>query len=88
MFSFTSAHTNYIDDLLVNCKFSVFIFRREMTIDRLSGAGQNLYYGSHYPLLKSLKDQYDPLDTFKFPKSSEEEIRIFILQFSDTEHSI
>jgi len=33
---------------------------------------QNLYYSSHYPLLKSLKDQYDPHDTFNFPKSIEE----------------
>ena len=46
--------------------------REILTIDALSGAGQNLYYGSQYPLLKALKDQYDPNDTFNFPKSIEE----------------
>ncbi|KDR68209.1 hypothetical protein GALMADRAFT_231441 [Galerina marginata CBS 339.88] len=33
---------------------------------------QNLYYGLHYSRLKSLKDRYDPKDTFKFPLSIEE----------------
>ncbi|KDR69186.1 hypothetical protein GALMADRAFT_272070 [Galerina marginata CBS 339.88] len=39
--------------------------------DRLNN-WQNLYYGTHYPILKGLKDQYDPNDTFKFPLSIEE----------------
>jgi len=41
-------------------------------IDNLLGNWQNLYYGSHYPLLKTLKDRYDPHDRFNFPKSIEE----------------
>ncbi|KDR69185.1 hypothetical protein GALMADRAFT_145590 [Galerina marginata CBS 339.88] len=39
--------------------------------DRLNN-WQNLYYGTHYPRLKGLKDQYDPNDIFKFPLSIEE----------------
>ena len=32
-----------------------------------SGAGQKLYYDSHYKRLQSLKDQYDPYNLFNFP---------------------
>ncbi|KAJ7230656.1 hypothetical protein GGX14DRAFT_343518 [Mycena pura] len=34
--------------------------------DRLANAS-TLYYGSHYPRLKSIKAAVDPLDTFRFP---------------------
>jgi len=33
---------------------------------------QTLYYKTNYPQLQSLKDQYDPNDTFNFPVSIEE----------------
>lgn len=39
--------------------------------DRLQN-WQQLYYGPHYPRLKALKDQYDPMNTFSFPTSIEE----------------
>jgi hypothetical protein len=41
-------------------------------IDNLLVNWQTLYYGPHYPRLKSLKDQYDRLNTFNFPLSIEE----------------
>ncbi|KAF9050604.1 glucooligosaccharide oxidase [Panaeolus papilionaceus] len=39
--------------------------------DRLSN-WQQLYYGTHYPRLESLKATYDPRNMFKFPTSVEE----------------
>lgn len=41
-------------------------------IDNLLVNWQKLYYGTHYPRLESLKKQYDPRDTFNFPKSIQE----------------
>ena len=53
---------------------SMFFFFKNHEIDTSSFtvAGQNLYYGSNYYRLKSLKDQYDPNDTFNFPLAIEE----------------
>jgi len=41
-------------------------------IDNLLVNWQNIYYASHYPRLRSLKDKYDPLNTFNFPLSIQE----------------
>ncbi|KAF8886861.1 glucooligosaccharide oxidase [Gymnopilus junonius] len=41
-------------------------------IDNRLANWQTLYYSTNYPRLKSLKDQYDPHDTFSFPISIEE----------------
>jgi len=38
--------------------------------DRLAN-WQNLYYSTNYPRLQTLKNQYDPQDTFSFPTSIE-----------------
>ncbi|PPQ96356.1 hypothetical protein CVT26_005043 [Gymnopilus dilepis] len=41
-------------------------------IDNRLANWQTLYYSTNYPKLRSLKDQYDPHDTFSFPLSIEE----------------
>jgi hypothetical protein len=65
-----SAYLNYIDDRLSNCAFSptslVFLADDSVFID------QQLYYGSHYSRLESIKKAVDPNDVFIFPTSVEE----------------
>lgn len=63
------AYVNYIDDRLVDCKFSsLFVTVRDFNVS----SGQKRYYGTHYPRLEQLKKKYDPKDVFRFPLSIEE----------------
>jgi len=71
-FNLSSAYPNYIDNRLDNCKPLLPMFFFSSFSYYLAVAGQKLYYGSHYPRLQSLKDQYDPMDTFNFPTAIEE----------------
>jgi hypothetical protein len=65
-----SAYLNYIDDRLSNCSFSPpsLVFLANICIC----ADQQLYYGSHYSRLESIKKAVDPNNVFVFPTSVEE----------------
>lgn len=71
------AYTNYIDDKLANCEcFSYLrlsaVLCTVVVLLTSCNLGQNLYYASHYPRLRNLKDKYDPHDTFNFPLAIQE----------------
>ena len=58
--------------LMIGFKIVHFVFLDGLNLTKIEFEGQQLYYGPHYPRLKALKDQYDPMNTFSFPTSIQE----------------
>ena len=58
--------------LMIGFKTVRFVFLDGLNLTNIDFEGQQLYYGPHYPRLKALKDQYDPMNTFSCPTSIKE----------------
>lgn len=54
---------------MTDFKIVRFVILGGLNLTKIEFEGQKRYYGPHYPRLKALKDQYDPMNTFSFPTS-------------------